>query len=609
MTDTRLGMKLSRSLTRVSLLALTLLVVAVPSASAATKYRGVMLHSLWGESSNEDMDHELDMAKAAGSNVVRVDIAWSSLETGGKGAMSDWYVEKLDRFVEGANSRGIKVLANLWSTPCWASSAPESDKQGCDGSWWDRGVTAWAPTNAADFGNIAKWVTSRYGAKLAALEVWNEPNHPSGQFFKANGDKAAAYATIAKGAYGPAKEGNGSLPVITGSLSGTDKNFLKGMYANGIKPVSDGIAVHPYNDGRGFPGLVDFHNEMLANGDNDPVWVTEFGWPTGADPQWHVSDTEQAAFIRNAYADLGVLPWVELAALYNLRNKGSNAGSMEDNFGLVRRDFSPKAGYDGLTDGLNGRGATAVRAGGGAAGDAGNETVNKGVAADATNADAAATARANANAKRVKLRVALSAPGKRTLSASGQLVGQPKGVVTLTVMRKTPSGRFVKFASKTVQVKKGRFRANVSRYKKGRYQLKAVLKGTKTSSKTREAGLGADGEAGTPDDVLPEGVVQDGQVGASTDAGDGAGAVVVAPDFGANVSPGPLRTGGLIDQSEGDRTEIELVQRRLNSSGYDVKVTGSYDSATEAAVRRFQTDSGLLVDGIVGRQTMASLLA
>ena len=59
------------------------------------------------------MDRELDMAQRAGANVVRVDVSWSSLESGGKGQHSPWYVSKLDRFVREAHDRGMKVLTTL----------------------------------------------------------------------------------------------------------------------------------------------------------------------------------------------------------------------------------------------------------------------------------------------------------------------------------------------------------------------------------------------------------------------------------------------------------------------------------------------------------------
>jgi len=52
------------------------------------------------------------------------------------------------------------------------------------------------------------------------------------------------------------------------------------------------------------------------------------------------------------------------------------------------------------------------------------------------------------------------------------------------------------------------------------------------------------------------------------------------------------------------------VQRRLGALGYDTSADthGSYGGATDSAVRAFQRDRGLRVDGICGRQTWASLV-
>src|SRR5215210_3907570 len=89
--------------------ALTLLTVSLssPVASARVPLRGVQLHDLWGNVTNADMDRDLDLARDAGSNVVRIDIGWSSLESEGRGSYSQWYVDKLDRFVNGASARGM----------------------------------------------------------------------------------------------------------------------------------------------------------------------------------------------------------------------------------------------------------------------------------------------------------------------------------------------------------------------------------------------------------------------------------------------------------------------------------------------------------------------
>ena len=347
-----------------------LFATAASAGAAAPEYRGVQLHSLWADSSEADMDRELDLARAANANVVRIDVVWGSLETDGKGRYSSWYVNKLDRFVDGADARGMKVIATLWSSPCWASSAPASLKQGCEGAWWDRNVGAYPPSDAADYGDAAQFVTARYGTKLAALEVWNEPNLKDSDHFWKTADKAGDYAKLLKAAYPRAKAGNAAVPVLGGALAFADRPFLDALYANGIKGYHDGISVHPYNEARGpadrwkaewkqytlLPGIEWIRAGQVAAGDPKPLWVTEFGWSTGTASGWQVSEAQQAAFVRDSFPLLGEYPYLKSAVLYNLRNKGNDTGH-EDNFGLLNRDYTPKPAYTALRETLSGKSA------------------------------------------------------------------------------------------------------------------------------------------------------------------------------------------------------------------------------------------------------------
>jgi len=49
--------------------------------------------------------------------------------------------------------------------------------------------------------------------------------------------------------------------------------------------------------------------------------------------------------------------------------------------------------------------------------------------------------------------------------------------------------------------------------------------------------------------------------------------------------------------------EVSDLQERLRQAGYEPGENGVYDAKTEAAVRQYQKDNGLKVDGIVGQQT------
>lgn len=56
-------------------------------------------------------------------------------------------------------------------------------------------------------------------------------------------------------------------------------------------------------------------------------------------------------------------------------------------------------------------------------------------------------------------------------------------------------------------------------------------------------------------------------------------------------------------------SDVTWAQQRLNAHGYRVTVDGDFGDATDRAVRKFQHDKGLDVDGIVGADTRRSLAA
>ena len=61
------------------------------------------------------------------------------------------------------------------------------------------------------------------------------------------------------------------------------------------------------------------------------------------------------------------------------------------------------------------------------------------------------------------------------------------------------------------------------------------------------------------------------------------------------------------DGSGGHSVDTLLIQQRLVQLGYDVEMDGVYGPQTEAAVRAFQEEHRLWVDGIVGPVTAGAL--
>jgi hypothetical protein len=325
------------------------------------KYLGAQTHPFWSDTNTTDFDHELDLLQQSDSNVVRVDISWSSLELSAKGAYDlTGYGAKVDRFMNDAARRGIKVIGTLYTTPCWASSAPASVKHSCSGSWWGRGVQYYPPTSASDYADAAAWVAGRWGSKMAALEVWNEPNL-SNSFNSAA--PAADYARILEAAYPRVKLAAPLLPVLGPAMAFSDGDFLEQLYAQGIQGSFDGLSFHPYNEWRAptdpwqtewrkysyRTGVEWIHDILAAHGDGlKKLWFTELGWSSclpGSD-RWCVTGNQQAQFIPDSLRIIrDRWDFVDAAVIYNLRDKGTTLTDRESSFGMVKRDFTPKPSW------------------------------------------------------------------------------------------------------------------------------------------------------------------------------------------------------------------------------------------------------------------------
>lgn len=319
---------------------LVIFAVTASAASATTAYRGANVHDLepWLVSSSQ-VTQDLSSLQNASANVLRVGVTWSALEPA-KGQYSSSYLAGMDSFVAAAKQRGLHVIATVACTPTWASVG---------GQWND------APSDPTDFGSIAKFITARYGTELAAVEAWNEPNWHNNLIAT---NVPATYAAMVKAFYTGAKQGNANVDVIVGATAYADISFFKALWSYGIKGYYDGLSIHPYADGADpadttvtnsfINQLQGLHSAQQAIGDNTPIWATEFGWPTGA---WTGATSEQlsATYLQKAFGILNGLSYVKGATAYQLRDMATDPTNPEDNFGLLRRDFTARPAYAKFT--------------------------------------------------------------------------------------------------------------------------------------------------------------------------------------------------------------------------------------------------------------------
>lgn len=342
-----------------------------PSAEAPPRQlRGAMTHPLYFDTPDRHWKRELALLDRAGANATRIDLAWSSLETDGRGRYNRDYIRRIDAVLREAKRRKIGVIAMVFETPCWASSAPEELRQGCRGRWWERGVTAYPPRDPDDFARAAAFIARRWGDRLAAIEIWNEPNEDDGRFLRAP-DTAAAYAGLVRAAAPAVKRAAPRLPVLAGALSGSDVPYLQRLFDAGLSRHVDGISIHPYNewrdpDDRGHPdyprwsyrvGVPSVYRAMRRNGfGGRRVWITEFGFSNcGRGDRWCVSSRNQAAFVRDSFRIAARWRYVRAVILYELRDSGTARQDRESRYGLVSRRFRPKPAYRAFRDAMHRR--------------------------------------------------------------------------------------------------------------------------------------------------------------------------------------------------------------------------------------------------------------
>ncbi len=357
---------------RVTLLAVLVLCLVPASAGASVPaLRGAASHPL--SETPAEFGQELDLLQQLGANEVRIDMGWATLEFSGKGQYDTAYLNKAKQFVADARDHGIQVVLTLWQTPCWASSAPESAKQGCVGAWYDppRSVQLYPPTNAQDFADAAAYIVGQLGSGLAAIEVWNEPNYIP-YFFNVPDRHTAEdrYAAMLNATYPAVKAAAPAVNVIGPAMLDSDADFLAGLYDRGIKAHTDGISLRPFNGGRdprstemppdGVPasfllGVPTVRDVMAQYGDSvKKLWFTELGWSSCVNPpdpnppisSWCVGEDKQAQYIADAYRIVrDRWDFVRLFSVYTLRNTGSGS-SREDQMGMLQQDFDPKPAFD-----------------------------------------------------------------------------------------------------------------------------------------------------------------------------------------------------------------------------------------------------------------------
>ena len=302
---------------------------------------GVLAMLDWNHDWNDHMyntplkvEHAITMMQEAGVGLVRQNISWDDVEPE-KGKFD---FEKYDTLIDSLNSHDLRMLGLLCYTALWTgrewNAAPDTDL----------------------FLIYVRKVVRRYKDRVKYWEIWNEPDHDT---YWLERDGMKSYVALLKAVYPVIKEEDPTAVVVLGSVSTPFP--LRDMYRQGAKGNFDIVNVHPFVSPQAPDALKKVHGiyvgvkKVMAEfqDEDKPIWFTEIGCPGVEDPAhaagwWEgkaPTEQQQADWVTAVYGEPLHWPGVQ-KIFWAFFQETKHFGNAVDNFGLIRRDFTPKPAYE-----------------------------------------------------------------------------------------------------------------------------------------------------------------------------------------------------------------------------------------------------------------------
>jgi hypothetical protein len=285
---------------------------------------GLLTAGEWGEL--------LDLAQAAGVQVINTTVNWASLEPSGPAPANEW--SDLDRFVAAVHSRHLKLRAQLTGFPNWARDPGQPSEKAAPT------LPPIVPDELVRWNGFVSRLAHHYRGSVDYFEVWNEPN--ISHFWYPRPDPTQ-YALLLESTYVTLKQADPAVPVVFGRLSRNDIGFLQQVYyaINNQFPHTavpdhhffDILAVDPYTGDRSpatvspqhvyptefglmnenFLGFEQLHAVMAQEGEAyKGIYIAEYGFTTitysAGFPA--VSDATRASYLRTAWSLASAQPYV-----------------------------------------------------------------------------------------------------------------------------------------------------------------------------------------------------------------------------------------------------------------------------------------------------------
>ena len=240
--------------------------------------RGVALGPFF--SGRADQRYEANRARFAetGTTWVRMWADWPRIEPA-RGVLAGHVVDALDRQIDAARADGLKVMLTAWRFAPWAAGPPGSGDP-----------TFRVPHDLSGSGEWARWIgwlLGRYGSRIDALELMNEPNL---QMWPQRGIDAATASMIVTGAALAARRGDAPLLVAPASGDTDESSDARTSYADFTRAVLDRLEERRFVPGARFAWSHHNYTDVerdLAGASNRAAHVRALlvgrwaGWPYG----------------------------------------------------------------------------------------------------------------------------------------------------------------------------------------------------------------------------------------------------------------------------------------------------------------------------------------
>ncbi len=281
--------------------------------------------------------------RGLGATLDRVEVRWDEIEP----SPGEFQFDRLDRLIAAAERWNISVLAVVDGAPAWAVDRPERVGAGPPRALDQPALLPTGKANPANPWSYFLWtVATRYGNRISAWEIWNEPNFRD--FWRGSPQD---YALLFQVAHAALHQANPRTTVMLGGMVVDDGSFLSAVIQQ-ICPIVpcptppfDAVAWHVYGNPTDVLRVAEQTRSILAPYQVAvPIWITEANVAVD-DPEAPrplvvgpdaVSLDQQAAFVLQLYA-LARAAGVHNVAIY--RGQDVNEGR---HWGLLRANLTAR---------------------------------------------------------------------------------------------------------------------------------------------------------------------------------------------------------------------------------------------------------------------------